>query len=78
MCGISGVVGNLAVLRAARISSNQSWRGSSSSGVAWPVAGHIEIMKNLLPPTPFFDKHKDEFKAIAVHTALGHNRLPSV
>jgi hypothetical protein len=78
MCGISAVVGDRAVLRASQISSNQSYRGTSSTGVAWPVAGHIEILKNLLPPKAFFDKHKDDFKAIQVHTALGHNRLPSV
>jgi len=77
MCGISGVYGKEAPLKALYITLCQLDRGVEGTGVAWIKKGEIKVKKEEIHPIQFLQKYIFQLPR-RVRVAIGHNRLPSV
>ena len=76
MCGIAGVYGNKAIVKALIIILNQLERGTQGCGIAWIKRKKIKIMKEPIHPTDFVLRNYKRLDTRA-KIAIAHNRLPS-
>ncbi|MEM1562969.1 MAG: class II glutamine amidotransferase [Candidatus Bathyarchaeia archaeon] len=77
MCGIAGVYGYKAVLKAMTITLAQLERGTQGSGIAY-IKGGLRVLKEPIHPVRFFNKHIRLIRNCTARAAIAHNRMPSM
>jgi len=77
MCGISGVKGKNAIVKALLITVGQLERGDLSSGIAWVKDGRIKYYKTTETPIKLLYKVLSNLHVYS-DIAIAHNRFPSM